>query len=56
VRIIISALAALAVIAGMIVLGVLVWLIAFRNRRPPPARLNTTTGSVPVVRVTDTKS
>jgi hypothetical protein len=54
VRIIISALAALAVIAGMIVLGLLIWLIGFRNRQPAPVRLMTTTGSVPVVKVNET--
>jgi hypothetical protein len=54
VRIIISALAALAVVAGMIVLGLLIWLLALRNRQPAPARLMTTTGSVPVVNVSDT--
>ena len=54
VRIIISALAALAVVAGMIVLGLLIWLLALRNRHPAPARLMTTTVSVPVVNVSDT--
>jgi hypothetical protein len=50
-RIVLSALGALGAIAGMIVLGLFVWLIAFRNRRAPaPTKTLTTTGSTPVVK------
>ncbi len=56
-RIVVSALGALLVVAGMMVLGVLVYMFAFRNRKPPlqasmdPRR---TTGSMSAVRSRDT--
>lgn len=59
VRVLVAALAALLVVLGMIVLGVLVYLFAFRTRRErTPVTLDprrtTTTGSIPVVRAGDT--
>lgn len=55
-RIVLSGLGSLLVVAGMIVLGVFIYLIAFRNRRatiPVPTR-TPTTGSIPTVKMTDT--
>jgi hypothetical protein len=51
-RIVLSALGALLVVAGMVVLGVFIYLIAFRNR-PAPGR-TPATGSIPAVKITDT--
>jgi hypothetical protein len=52
-RIIISVLGALVVIAGMVFLGVLVYMVAFRSRRAV-TRINPTTGSTPKVSVQET--
>jgi hypothetical protein len=55
--VVVSGLAALLVVGLMLVLGVLVYLLAFRNRKPPanaaldPRR---TTGSMAAVRARDT--
>jgi len=55
-RILISALAAMVVVAGMVFLGLLVYGVAFRGRRPPAAAgLDPrTTGSTPAVPLRDT--
>jgi hypothetical protein len=52
-RVIISVLGALVVIAGMVVLGVLVYMVAFRARRAV-TRINPTTGSTPKVNIQET--
>jgi hypothetical protein len=52
-RIIISVLGALVVIAGMVFLGVLVYVVAFRSRRTV-TRINPTTGSTPAVNIQET--
>lgn len=51
-RIVLSGLGSLLVVAGMIVLGVFIYLVGFRNR-PAPER-TPTTGSIPTVTITDT--
>jgi hypothetical protein len=55
-RILISALAAMVVVAGMAFLGLLVYGVAFRGRRPPAAAAldPRTTGSTPAVAMRDT--
>jgi len=55
-RIILSVLGALIAVAGMVFLGVLVYALAFRGRRPPASAGLTprTTGSMPAVRIHDT--
>jgi hypothetical protein len=56
-RVVISALGALVVVGGMVFLGVIVYALAFRGRRPPPhAALDprTTTGSMRAVQTRDT--
>ncbi len=52
-RIIIAVLGALIVIAGMVFLGVLVYMVAFRSRRSV-TRINPTTGSTPAVNIQET--
>jgi hypothetical protein len=52
-RIIISVLGALVVIAGMVFLGVLIYVVAFRARRTV-TRINPTTGSTPAVNIQET--
>jgi hypothetical protein len=56
IRIIISLVAALVVVAGMVFLGLIVYGLAFRGRRPPAAAAldPRTTGSTPIVQVRDT--
>jgi hypothetical protein len=53
-RIVLSGLGTLLVVAGMIVLGVFIYLIAFRNRAAPAPERTPTTGSIPPVKMTDT--
>jgi hypothetical protein len=57
-RIAVSALGALVAVAGMAFLGVIVYALAFRPRRPVPVgpdpRYSTGSGTMPAVRVRDT--
>jgi hypothetical protein len=54
-RIVLSGLGSLLVVAGMIVLGVFIYLVAFRNRAAAPVAERTPiTGSIPTVKITDT--
>jgi hypothetical protein len=55
-RVLVAALATLVVVLGMAVLGVFVYLLAFRRAKPPVTTLDLrrTTGSMPAVRPSDT--
>lgn len=56
-RVLVSALAALVVVGVMMILGVAVYLLAFRNRKPPVSAAldpRRTTGSMSAVRARDT--
>lgn len=57
-RLVLSGLGSLLAMAGMIVVGVFIYLLAFRGRHAPqttPAALQTpTTGSMPAVKISDT--
>jgi hypothetical protein len=57
-RILVSVLATVVVVLGMAVLGVFVYLIAFRRSKPPVTTMDmrrvTSTGSMPAVRTGDT--